>query len=158
MVRERNKLKPLAKRFIASAAFLAGGVLFWFVLAGLHAFGAAEAGMSDGPVHAPSADALIPWLVCSYFAVSGIGVLFSKNRSQLKVVAGLAYLTLLIAFGAICSEGLGGGFDNLVGGILIIGGLTMLVFLPWHIVWCRLLFANTDDDANAKGDHQTTDC
>jgi len=135
-------------RILASVAFLAGGVLMWFILAGLHGYAASQAGMSAGPVSGPpSADGMIPWLVCSYFAISGIGVPLTKNRGALMIVAAFAYMMLFVASCMLCSEASGYDTGMFIGAIIVVGLLALIVFSPWHLIWCRLLFMKRRDAA-----------
>jgi hypothetical protein len=113
-------------------------------LGAFHSFGKAEAGMSDGPVHTPSANSLIPWLICSYFFISALGLPFAKNRKALWVVAGISYAMLFIAYCTICSEASG---RNAISAIIRIGLLAMVVFLPWHAIWFRLLSKKSGGEA-----------
>lgn len=134
-------------RILASFAFVVGGVLMWFVLAGLRGFATMQAGMSAVSVAGPpSSEALIPWFVCSYFAVSAVGVLVFKRRSGLMSVAAVAHLMALVAFCLLCSEG-SQDSRKFIGEALILGLLTLLVFSPWLCIWCSLLFAGRRDDA-----------
>ena len=135
-------------RILASLAFFGGGVLLWFILGGLHGLAMSQAGMSAGPVAGPpSTDAMIPWFVCSYFAISGIGVPFAKNRGALAVIAALTYLMLLISFFLLCSEASGYESSKFFEGVLVVGLLALFAFSPWHIIWCCLLLMRRHDDA-----------
>jgi hypothetical protein len=132
-------------RIIASLAFVAGGVVTWFILAALHAFGASQAGLSASAVSGPpSIEALIPWLACSYFLVSAVGVVACRKRESLRVVALLAHLLLLAAFLAVCSEGLGKGSEKFLTGLLLMLVITVVFFSPWLAVWGFLLFRRND--------------
>jgi hypothetical protein len=136
-------IKPLhfVGRIVALIAFVAGGVLTWFVIAALRGFGASQAGMSASAVSSPpSIDALIPWLACSYFMVSALGVVVCQRREALKAAALVAHIFLFAAFLAICSEGIGKGAEKFLTGVLLLGVITLLFFCPWFVVWGVLLF------------------
>lgn len=136
-------------RILASFTFLVGGVVIWFVLAGLHGFAVSQSGMSAGPVSGPpSTDAMIPWFICSYFAISASGVPFAKNRGALAVVAAFAYLMLLIACILLCSEASGHEASQFFEGVIVVALLALIVFAPWHILWWCLLFVKRHDNAD----------
>jgi hypothetical protein len=133
--------------FLATLAFLTGGYLTWSILARLHGFAAAQAAMSTVAVSGPpSVDTMIPWFICSYFGISGFGLLFAKNRGGLAIVATLAYLMLFIAYCMLCYEASGYDVGQFIAGILLVGILALIVLSPWHIIWYCLLFMNKRDD------------
>jgi hypothetical protein len=128
-------------RVIAAIAFLTGGAVTWVVLAILKGFGASQAAMSAGPVPASSAmEALIPWLVGSYFVVSAIGILFCQSRNALRVAALIAHLLLLITFLSMCAEGWRGDSEKFLAGFVTLLFVTVLWFSPGFIIWSVFLF------------------
>jgi hypothetical protein len=128
-------------RIIASLAFAAGGVGTWFVMAAVRSFGTSLAAMSASAVsRPPPIDVLLPWLASSYFMVSAIGIVVCRQRQALRVMALLAHLLLLATFLAICSEGIGQRAEEFIGGVLLLGVITLLFFSPWLIVWSVFLF------------------
>ena len=136
----------MTKRIFASLAFLAGGVVFWWVLSNLLAFSASMAGMSSGINHgpAPFIDALIPWLVLAYFLISGIGLFAYRKERDLRAVGLTVHLLLLIAFLGICSEGLDQGVAKFLQETLVLGALTVFCFSPWFVIWYAFLFMRSD--------------
>ena len=128
-------------RIIAAIAFIAGGAITYFVLAVLKGFGASQAAMSAGPVPAPSAmEVLIPFLACSYFVVSAMGVLFCRSRAALRVAALVAPSLLLTAFVSICVGGLRGDPVKFLSGFVTLSLITVVFFSPWFIIWAVLVF------------------
>jgi hypothetical protein len=127
-------------RIIASLAFIIGGVITWFVLAGLHGFASSQAGMSAGLLSGPSfIDALIPCFACSYFLVSALGIVVYRRRKALRAVALVAHLFLLAAFLGICFEGLGNGVEKFLTGVLQTSVIAGIFFSPWFAIWAFLL-------------------
>jgi hypothetical protein len=123
-------------RILTSLWFLAGGVGFWFLLALLHGFAESQAGMSAGAFSGPpSSEAMIPWLVCLYFAIGAVAPVAFKNKSALKGLALAAHAVLLIAVLILCSEASG------IGQALLVTLIAVAAFFPWWITWCVLIFS-----------------
>lgn len=131
----------MKRRFLASAAFLIGTVMTWYVFRLLHALGAMQSGMSAGPIPgAPTSESLIPWFAYAYFAISAIGVLMAKKRRGLWLIAGLAHLMLLITFCLICSEPRDESFSNFFSEALTVAFSMAIYLTPWNSVWLLTLF------------------
>jgi hypothetical protein len=127
-------------RIIASIAFLVGGALTWYLLSFLQAFAHAEAGMSAGPIPAPSsADALIPWFLCAYFVVSAVSVLVAQKQVNLWLAAVLSHSTLVIAYYLICSEAAEQGQGGLHSAALRTGSIMAIFYSPWISIWVGLI-------------------
>ena len=112
-------------RIIKSLAFVAGGVVTWFVTALIDSI--------DG------SSALIMWLACSYFVVSAVGVVACLKREALRVVALVAHLLLLAAFLVLCSKGLGNGSEKFFTSLMLLSLVTVVFFSPWFVVWFFIL-------------------
>ena len=111
-----------------------------FVIAILKGYGASQAGMSAGPVPAPpAAEAVIPWLVGSYFVASAIGILLCRGRTAMRVAAAVAHSLLLIAFLAICAASAGGPSEKFLTGLLTLSLITLVWFSPGFIIWSVFL-------------------
>jgi hypothetical protein len=128
-------------RIMAALAFVAGGIFTWVVLAGLQGFGSAQAGMGDGAGSGRSSgEGMIPYMATLYFIMSAVGVVACRKRDSLFVVAGVAHSFLLLAFLALCSEGLGSGSGNILPGLVLVFVLTLVFFSPWLLIWAYFLF------------------
>lgn len=121
-------------------AFLVGGAVTYFAIAILKGFGASQAGMSAGPVPAPpAAEALIPWLIGSYFVASASGILICRGRTAMRVAAVVAHSLLLISFLATCAACAGGPSEKFLSGILTLSLITLVWFSPGFIIWSVFL-------------------
>lgn len=124
-------------RNIAAGLFIAGAILTGFILEIARGFGRAQAGMSAGTVPgAPSRDATVIPLLCSYFAVSAFGVLTTNEQRTLRKFAVVAHLLAFIAYGIICSEARPG---KILSSVLTLAVIMVVYFLPWVVVWLVVL-------------------
>jgi hypothetical protein len=127
-------------RVIAACLFLAGGLLTWFVLTGLHGVVASQAGISAGPVpRSPDRDAALLWLLSSYFLVSTVSAVVARKKRVLWALWSFAHALVLIAFCVLCSEASGWDREKFVSGILMLAVVTGVFLSPWLVIWALLM-------------------
>lgn len=141
-------------RNIAGGLFIAGGILTGFILEAVQGFGHSQAGMSAGSVPgAPSRDAAIIPLLCSYFVVSAFGVLSTNDKRVLRKFAFVAHLLALIVFGIACSEAHPG---EILSGILTLAMIMAVCFLPWVIIWLVVLAKAASPTENPPAENKVS--
>jgi len=123
-------------RILASLAFLGGGFLTLLILMIAKGYGAAQAGMSAVNVRSqPHGELLITCLICSYFAISAIGVLLCGKKRTRRLTAALAHIDLFATLAVIL----------VINGIpitkhtsmemLAFVFVCMMYFAPWFMLW-----------------------
>jgi hypothetical protein len=129
-------------RTVSSIVFLVGGALavgalWWIFLILNMGAGMSDSAVSSGEIRA----APILWLVSLYFAVSGIGVLVTWQRTAMWTVAAISHLVLLVTFAKFCSQTI---YAHYISGIALDAALFAVFFSPWILIWCVVLFRRNE--------------
>jgi len=131
----------MTRRIVSALFFLGGLVGAWFAIRLASAYGKSQAAMSAGPTHLSSTGELlefiVPLLIYGYFLVSAVGILVTKTRQSLTVVAVVSHSLLLLVVGGICIAGLeqAQGAGDLFVGLLMVVLVGFFVLTPWLAVW-----------------------
>ena len=110
-------------------------------------YGASQAGMSAGTRQGPpSNDVLVIGLLCSYFAVSAVGVMVCTGKRTLRIAAIVAHLIPLMVFIWVFTKVGNTSNGDSLNGIFRLAGIAAFYFVPWVALWSYLLLANSPQD------------
>src|SRR5689334_17634852 len=91
----------MTRRILSALFFLCGLAGAWLAIRLASGYAKSQGGMSAGPIHLSSTEELleliVPLLIYGYFLVSAVGILVTKPRRALTVVAAVSHSFLLLA-------------------------------------------------------------
>jgi hypothetical protein len=123
-------------RILAASAFLGGGFLTFVILIIAKAYGASQAGMSAVSVRSqPHGELLITCLLCSYFAISAVGVLLCGKRRTRRSAAALAHFVLFATLAVIFVKNGIPNTERTSMAMLRFLFVCMMYFTPWFMLW-----------------------
>src|SRR5581483_1267429 len=136
----------MVKRMSFSVVFAVAGIFTLLILLALHGYGQSQTAMSVGPVSpgGPS-DSVSISMICSYFFLSAVAVLFSRRKPTLLIWTAITHFLLVIIYAMFCislKHENSHGFVWL-GRAAVLAMIMAFYFLPWIVTW-RLALSNKD--------------